>query len=231
MSLATYGYFTLKVYQHEKKEKPNTPKNILVWHRNIIFIFSLYIIAYFFYAAGLTKIINFAPIVYIQLAIMAVLIFYVAYIAYVQHNVFSGKVTLKDPKELFKYKKSSLTPSYSLELKEKLLFLLNDEKIYKRNDICLDWIADKLGTNRHSASQVINEHFSMNFFELINNFRIQEAIELLKNNIHNNLNIIDIAYEVGFNNKVTFNKSFKKVTSCTPSKYIESQMVPLHRKA
>ncbi|NER15759.1 helix-turn-helix domain-containing protein [Spongiivirga citrea] len=227
VSLATYGYFTLKVYLKEKKENPETPKNVLVWQRNIIFIFSFYVVSYVVYAGALTKIISFAPIGHIQLIIMMTLIFYVVYIAYVQPDAFSGKIQLNDPKNLFKYKKSGLTPSYSIELKERLLFLLNDEKVYRRNDICLDWIAHKLGTNRHSASQVINEHFNMNFFELINNFRIQEAIELLKNNVHNNLNIIDIAYEVGFNNKVTFNKSFKKVTSCTPSKYLESQMVPL----
>lgn len=231
ISLAIYGYLSLKVYQKEKKENLEIPKNILIWHRNIIFIFTFYVIAYLVYAAGLTQIISFSPIVHIQLGIMMSLIFYVVYIAYVQPDVFSGKIQLNDPKNLFKYKKSGLTPSYSIELKERLLVLLNEEKVYKRNDICLDWIADKLETNRHSASQVINEHFNMNFFELINNFRIQEAIELLKNNIHNNLHIIDIAYEVGFNNKVTFNKSFKKVTQCTPSKYLESQMVPLKSKA
>ncbi|WP_291869465.1 AraC family transcriptional regulator [Maribacter sp.] len=34
-----------------------------------------------------------------------------------------------------------------------------------------------------------------------------------------NMNIIDIAYEVGYNNKVTFNKAFKKDTLLTPSQY------------
>lgn len=48
------------------------------------------------------------------------------------------------------------------------------------------------------------------FFELINKYRVKEAMERLKNNPEN-LNIIDIAYEVGYNNnKVNFNKSFKR---------------------
>ncbi|KAG1654436.1 Formyltetrahydrofolate deformylase [Nymphon striatum] len=54
---------------------------------------------------------------------------------------------------------------------------------------------------------------------LINTYRIQEAKELLNNDKRKNLNIIDIAYEVGYNNKVTFNKAFKKDTKLTPSQY------------
>ena len=41
--------------------------------------------------------------------------------------------------------------------------------------------------------------------------------------IHGNLNIIDVAYEIGYNNKVTFNKAFKKETSLTPSEFINSR--------
>ena len=62
----------------------------------------------------------------------------------------------------------------------------------------------------------------MNFFELINKFRVDEAISLLKENKLNSLQIIDIAYEVGYNNKVTFNKAFKKETSLTPSQFLKS---------
>ncbi|MEM7714576.1 MAG: helix-turn-helix domain-containing protein [Cyanobacteria bacterium P01_A01_bin.68] len=42
---------------------------------------------------------------------------------------------------------------------------------------------------------------------------------MLDNDRLKNLNIIDIAYEVGYNNKVTFNKAFKKDTQLTPTEY------------
>ncbi|MFP2994398.1 helix-turn-helix domain-containing protein [Spongiivirga sp. MCCC 1A20706] len=231
ISLVTYAYLSYRLYTNSKINKPdNTNNNTFIWQRNIILIFSIYVITYIIYAAALTRLISFAPIVHVQLILMIGLIFYVTYIAYVQPDVFSGKILLNDPKELFKYKKSGLTTSYSIELKEQLLFLLNEKKLYKRNDLSLDMLSKELGTNRHGASQVINEHFDMNFFELINSFRIHEAIELLKNDIQHNLHIIDIAYEVGFNNKVTFNKAFKKVTSCTPSQYLQSQMISVAGK-
>jgi YesN/AraC family two-component response regulator len=79
-------------------------------------------------------------------------------------------------------------------------------------------VAEKLDTTRHNTSQLINEHFNMSFREFVNSHRIQEAKELLEEKTE--LNIIDVAYEVGYNNKVSFNKAFKKDTQLTPSEYL-----------
>ena len=89
------------------------------------------------------------------------------------------------------------------------------------NTISLDILSEKLGTTRHNISQVINEHFDLNFFNLINKYRIQEAQQIFKKDAHSNLHIIDVAYDVGFNNKVTFNKAFKEETNLTPTQYIK----------
>ena len=59
----------------------------------------------------------------------------------------------------------------------------------------------------------------MNFHELVNKYRINEAKHIFESDSQRNLNIIDVAYEVGYNNKVTFNKAFKKDTQVTPSEY------------
>jgi YesN/AraC family two-component response regulator len=121
-----------------------------------------------------------------------------------------------------KYLKSGLTPSLSVELKEELINLFTVQKVYRDSSLNLETLSEKLNTTRHNTSQIINEHFDMNFFELINKFRIDEAIDLLIEDKNGNLNIIDIAYEVGYNNKVTFNKAFKKTTSLTPTEFIDS---------
>ena len=89
----------------------------------------------------------------------------------------------------------------------------------------MEMLSERLGTSRHNTSQVINEHFQMNFFELINKYRVGEALEILRKDTNSNLSMIDIAYEVGFNNKVTFNKSFKKYAQQTPTQYLKSLSV------
>ena len=222
ISLVVYGLLILRMYRSKTLSNAKVQKNNLVWQRNMISIYFSYILAYVIYAAIITGIFVYPSLVHLQIVVMAGLVFYVAYISYEQPEIFSGKVVLSDPVNLFKYKKSRLTPSFSVELKEKLLQLLNEEKVFKQNDISLESLSEKLGTNRHNTSQVINEHFGMNFFELINKYRVTEAMEILKNDTHKNLSIIEVAYEVGFNNKVTFNKSFKKLVAQTPTQYILS---------
>ncbi len=68
----------------------------------------------------------------------------------------------------------------------------------------------------------------MNFHELVNTYRIQEAKSILETDIQKNLNIIDVAYEVGYNNEVTFNKAFKKDT-VTPSEYQKNSVTARSR--
>jgi len=227
VSLTVYAYLIIKLYTKnlafQKAERiTNKAENKLVWQRNIIGIFVAYTLSYFIYAAIITKLINAPSLINLQIVVMVGLVFYVAYISYAQPEIFKGKVKLIDPSELFKYKNSGLTQSFSTELKDELLKLLQEEKVYKQNNLNLAKLSERLNTTRHNTSQVINEHFNMNFFELINTYRIQEAISILENDHNGNLNIIDVAYEVGFNNKVTFNKAFKKHLSQTPSQYLVS---------
>lgn len=118
-----------------------------------------------------------------------------------------------------KYKNSGLPLSLAHKLAEELDLLMTKEKLYKENDLKLETLAEKLNTNRHFVSQVINQFYQTNFFNFINLKRIDEAKHLLKKNENAKLSIIEIAYEVGYNNKGTFNAAFKKITGVTPSEY------------
>lgn len=222
LSLTLYSALIVRLYQKSKifKSKPST--NVALWQRNLVAMFVIYSVSYVFYAGVITNLIQLSWMLNLQIVIMVSLVFYVAYIAYARPEIFKGNIKLVDPVSLYKYKKSGLTPGFSSDLKEKLVLLLNDDKVYRQSNISLNILAEMLDTTRHNTSQVINEHFQLNFYELINKYRIEEAIEILENDTQGNLNIIDVAYEVGFNNKVTFNKSFKKYYHQTPSQYLLS---------
>ena len=225
LSLSVYAYLILRMYKDNVDLVKKKDKVKFLWQRNLITFFIIYVIAYIIYAAHITKIITCPPLYHIQILVMVGVVFYVAFISYVQPEIFKGKIKLVNPINLFKYKNSGLTQSYSIELTDSLLKLLKEDKVYKENNLNLELLSERLGTTKHNTSQVINEHFNMNFSELMNKYRIFEAAEILKNDNYNNLTIIQVAYDVGFNNKVTFNKSFKKYLSQTPSQYIKSSQV------
>ncbi len=216
-SLIIYGYYIRKLYVSARRNKGLIHEN-KVWQKNIYAIHVMYVVCYAAYGVLLGNNITSGFLYHLQIISMAFMVMYIGYSANVQPNVFSGNYYL-DKGLFFKYKKSGLTQSLSKELKESLIRLFEEEKIYKENDINLDTVADRLNTSRHNASQVINEHFKMNFHELVNKYRITEAKSILEMDLQGNLNIIDIAYEVGYNNKVTFNKAFKRDTNLTPSEY------------
>jgi AraC-like DNA-binding protein len=217
--LIVYAFLTFRLWQNTRENRTTIKTPLYVWQRNVVIFQGLYALVYCVYAALLLKGIRAGFLFNTQLVLMSSMVLYVAYVAYANPKVLMG---FHLEKSFLKYKNSGLTSSYSVELKQQLLSLLEEEKVYRENNINLDNLAERLGTTRHSTSQIINEHFGVNFFELINNYRIKEAMVILKNDTSREKNIIDVAYEVGFNNKVTFNKSFKKINEVTPSQYLKT---------
>ncbi|GMN07335.1 hypothetical protein MTsPCn5_27240 [Croceitalea sp. MTPC5] len=218
-SLIVYGYFIRKLYFiNSKKVAAQNGNN--VWQRNLYAIHMLYVCSYGAYGILISNTIASGVLYHFQVLSMALMVLYLGYSANIQPIVFNG--VLRYTNQLFpKYEKSGLTFSLSLELKNNLEHLFEVDKIYKENTINLEMVAERLNTTRHNTSQIINEHFNLSFHELVNKYRIQEAKEILCDDQQRNLNIIDIAYEVGYNNKVTFNKAFKKDTQLTPSQFLK----------
>ncbi len=231
ISLLIYGVLVVKTYVQPPRNDLYISEETHKWQRNIVIFCSVYILSYVIYSVLNISHIGSGFLFNLQVISIAVMVLYVSYSAFVQPSLFGrlrivksqkGVVEKKEGEVLSKnnkYEKSGLTVSFSLELKKHLVQLLIEEKVFKQNDITLQKLSELLGTTRHNTSQIINEHFGLNFFELINKYRIEEAKKLLQEEKYKGFNIIDIAYEVGYNNKVTFNKSFKKYNQITPSEY------------
>lgn len=118
-----------------------------------------------------------------------------------------------------KYKNSGLTMDAGNELAEALVKLMKSEKLYRESELKLETIAARLDVPKHYISQVINQHFEVNFFEYVNLLRIEEARQLLSTADKKAMNIIEIAYAVGYSTKNTFNVAFRRIVGVTPSEY------------
>ncbi len=118
-----------------------------------------------------------------------------------------------------KYKSSSLTEEEINNIHSRLVNLMEIEKPYLNDKIRLNEVAGKLDITPHKLSQVINQKEELNFFEFVNKYRIKESIRLMQADQSGNKKILAIAFESGFNNKVSFNRTFKKITGKTPTQF------------
>lgn len=103
--------------------------------------------------------------------------------------------------------------------KEKLEDFMIQHKPYFNPKLTLNELADGLKMNAYVLSKVINDGYGKNFFDFINTYRIEEFKQLLQTPKYKNYTLLGIAFEVGFNSKTAFNRSFKKLTNTTPSEY------------
>ena len=117
------------------------------------------------------------------------------------------------------YEKSGLTKEEAEQLTEQLLVVMESDKPYLDSEINLSSLAKKMDTTTHKLSQVINEKLGKNFFDFINDYRVENAKNFLLNPKYKDYKIITLAFECGFNSKSTFYNVFKKFTSLTPLEY------------
>jgi AraC-like DNA-binding protein len=103
--------------------------------------------------------------------------------------------------------------------KEKLESYMLKYKPYANPNLSLNELASKLKMQPHILSKVINQGFQKNFFDFINTYRVDEFKNRMDDPKYRHYTLISVAYEVGFNSKTAFNRSFKKMTNQTPSEY------------
>ena len=102
---------------------------------------------------------------------------------------------------------------------ERVERLMKQQKPYLMSNITFDALSQQFDVPPRELSATLNGHFKKNFYEFINDYRIEEAKLRLVSDSHSEKTITDIFIEVGFNSKSVFNTFFKKKVGMTPSEY------------
>jgi AraC-like DNA-binding protein len=118
------------------------------------------------------------------------------------------------------YKSSSLTADQLQLSTARLKALLVEQKPFTQPSFSLPELAQLMNVSVHTMSQLINDGMGKSFFELMAEYRIEEAKKKLRD--HPNIKIEEIAEQVGYNSKSSFNTAFKKLTGKTPSEFRSS---------
>lgn len=105
---------------------------------------------------------------------------------------------------------------------KKITSFMEKEKPYLNPSLSIRNLSDKIKINSRDLSVLINQHLDKHFFDFVNEYRIKEAMEILKNPAKKEFTVLEILYEVGFNSKSSFNTAFKKHTGVTPTQFRKS---------
>ena len=96
---------------------------------------------------------------------------------------------------------------------------MTERKVYKRTDLTLDTLAQETGFNRYYLSNVLNRCTGKNFNSYVNEFRVKEAIRIMSEPGGDDLTVDAIAFEVGFNDRQSLYRVFKKITGLSPKDF------------
>jgi YesN/AraC family two-component response regulator len=89
-------------------------------------------------------------------------------------------------------------------------------QVHQTEAICLDQVAKAVNSSRFYLCKRFKKFIGLNFTDYLARLRIEKSKNLLLNP---NLNVSEIAYEIGFQSLTHFNRVFKKVLGQSPTKY------------
>ena len=222
-----YFILTLRLFKKHDINVFNNFSSIdtinLAWLRKLVIIFGvvwtiLIIITVIHHVFNLFSMVFCTDSLFLSLSVFVILI---GYFGLKQKVIFENELEQQPilDEEKMKYAGSTLTEDEASEYSEKLVEYMQKEKPYLNPELTLTQLASEIDITSHHLSQIINEQFKLNFFEYINQFRVEEVKARIRNPKFDNYSLLGIALDSGFNSKSSFNRIFKKFTNQTPSQY------------
>lgn len=105
-------------------------------------------------------------------------------------------------------------------LKKKLVLAFEEEKLYRKEGLTIGQLAEDLEVQEYKLRRLINQAMGFrNFPDFLNRYRIQEACEILLDPRKDELPIIRIAMDLGYQSLGPFNRAFKELTGVTPTEF------------
>jgi AraC-like DNA-binding protein len=124
------------------------------------------------------------------------------------------QIPVSEPK-IDRIRKKVIPESTEDKLKSIIIFIFNNYTA----DISREGLARTVGMNPNYFGSQFREYTGKNINDFINELRVHDAIERLKNP---DAGIMDVALATGFGSLSAFTRAFKHVTGITPSEYRKS---------
>jgi len=232
-----YVYLTILILnrysRHIKDMFSSLDKIKLDWLRNITYmmtaVLSVFLLENILFLAG----INLSNAFTLTSVLTAVYVYALGYLGFFKSEVFAtpevaisigqlaelDRMGIKKQPSTRKYEKSGLSTKKAQQYLRRLLDLMETQQPYIESDLTLGQLAEMLSLSPHNLSQIINTQLRQNFFDFINQYRVEKVKRDLADPKKKHLTLLAIAFDAGFSSKSSFNTIFKKYTHLTPSEY------------
>ena len=104
----------------------------------------------------------------------------------------------------------------------KVMDVMENEKLYLKPDLSLWELSRAAGVNTANISKSINRFMGVNYYELLNRMRLDEARRLMREG--GKMNIEDVAHKSGYRSRSAFYEQFTRCEKMTPKKYMSLYM-------
>lgn len=130
-----------------------------------------------------------------------------------------AKYNIQPKKEKIARYQNLLSEETKDRLRDDILRMLVSEHKYKDPEYDSRKLAEDLKTNSRYISAVCATRFHKNYSELVNDYRVNDAMSLLTDRRYSKMSIEDIAVMAGFSTRQSFYANFYKRTGITPRQY------------
>lgn len=205
VSYAIWTIFAIKRYHTHLKQCFSYDKNInLNWLNAILFSFfvilSLWIID--------CTVINIGAECVYMLGSLVLWIF-LCYFIYRHECVINELNALQE-------EQTNISKTGNEQLRDKILLLFDEKQVYLMPNLKLSDITSMVGSNRTYVSQFFNNEQNGSFFDFVNRYRVEYAVNLLLNSDEKVDNIVEMS---GFNSRQTFYRAFAKNKGMSPIQF------------
>lgn len=128
-----------------------------------------------------------------------------------------AQLTVKKLAHIIQNEKGSFTNDNAYF--KQFCLLIEEQKIYKDENLSLSSVADRLSISANYLSQLVNKLSDYTFPDFVNRYRVEEAKSCLVRRDFEHYTITAIGLESGFNSRSAFYSAFKKYTGTTPTEY------------
>lgn len=100
---------------------------------------------------------------------------------------------------------------------------MEKHQLYLKQNLNIEDFSRQVGIHFREVSSIINKEFNTNFFEFVNEYRVNRAKQMLLDPQYAEMTILDILLESGFNSKSSFHRFFKRYTGMSAAEFRKQQ--------